>query len=86
MGADGLVVGRVPVDGRRTLVVGDEAGGVSREHCEIVLRDGELRLVDLSRYGTFVNEKRVDGEIALARGDVVRVGVPGAELLVVEVE
>lgn len=86
VGADGLVVGRVPVDGRRTLVVGDEAGGVSREHCEIVLRDGELRLVDLSRYGTFVNEKRVDGEIALARGDVVRVGVPGAELLVVGVE
>lgn len=86
VGADGLVVGRVPVDGRRTLVVGDEAGGVSREHCEIVLRDGELKLVDLSRYGTFVNEKRVDGEIVLARGDVVRVGVPGAELLVVGVE
>ena len=48
----GLVVGREPVDGRRVIVVADQASGVSRAHCEIVLRDGELKLNDLSRYGT----------------------------------
>jgi pSer/pThr/pTyr-binding forkhead associated (FHA) protein len=51
-----------------------------------VLRDGELKIKDLSRYGTFVNEKRVAGETTLARADVIRVGSPGAELQVVGME
>ncbi|HEX6996628.1 MAG TPA: FHA domain-containing protein [Gammaproteobacteria bacterium] len=86
VGQDGIVVGRAQVDGRRTIVVDDQAGGVSREHCEIVLRNGELMLYDLSRYGTFVNEKKVPGEAALRRGDVIRVGSPGAHLQAVIVE
>ena len=60
--------------------------GVSRLHCEVVLRDGELKLLDLSSYGTFVNEKRVAGETSLKRADVIRIGSPGAELHVVDVE
>jgi hypothetical protein len=52
----------------------------------VVLRDGELKLRDLSRYGTFVNEKRVAGETTLSRADVIRIGSPGAELHVVDVE
>jgi pSer/pThr/pTyr-binding forkhead associated (FHA) protein len=59
---------------------------VSREHCELVLRDGELRLLDMSRFGTFVNEKRVSGEATLRRSDVIRIGTPGAELTVVSME
>jgi predicted component of type VI protein secretion system len=59
---------------------------VSRAHCEVVLRDGELRLKDSSRYGTFVNEKRIAGETVLQRADVIRVGSPGALLEVVSVE
>ena len=43
-------------------------------------------LRDLSRYGTFVNEKRVAGETALSRADIIRIGSPGAELHVVDVE
>jgi pSer/pThr/pTyr-binding forkhead associated (FHA) protein len=68
------------------IVVDDQASGVSREHCEIVLRDGELKLNDLSRYGTFVNEKRISGEHTLQRADVIRIGTPGAELQVVSME
>ena len=64
----------------------DQASGVSREHCEIVLRDGELKLSDLSRFGTFVNEKRISGETTLQRADVIRIGTPGAELQVVSME
>jgi pSer/pThr/pTyr-binding forkhead associated (FHA) protein len=59
---------------------------VSRLHCEVVLQDGELKLRDLSSYGTFVNEKRVAGETVLKRADVIRIGSPGAELHVVDVE
>ncbi|HZF27882.1 MAG TPA: FHA domain-containing protein [Gammaproteobacteria bacterium] len=84
--ARGLVVGREPADGRRTIVVEAATGGVSRAHCELVLRDGELRVVDLSRFGTFVNEKRISGETILRRADVIRVGSPGAELTVVSME
>ena len=51
-----------------------------------MLRDGELKLRDLSRYGTFVNERKVAGEAALRPGDVVRVGSPGVELRAVVVE
>ena len=86
IGARGLLVGREPVDGRRTIVVTTQANGVSRAHCELVVRDGELKLVDLSRYGTFVNEKKVAGETTLQRADVIRVGSPGAELHVVSME
>jgi hypothetical protein len=85
VGPEGLVIGREAVNGRRAIVV-DDQGGVSREHCEIVLRDGELKVHDLSRYGTFVNEKRVSGEATLQPADVIRVGSPGAELQVVSVE
>ncbi len=86
VGVRGLVVGREPLDGRRVIVVADQASGVSRAHCEIVLRDGELKLNDLSRYGTYVNEKKISGETTLQRADVIRIGSPGAELQVVVLE
>ena len=86
VGARGLVVGRETDAGRRTIMVPDNHSGVSRVHAELQLRDGELKLRDLSRYGTYVNEKKVSGEIVLQPGDVVRVGSPGIELRAVVVE
>jgi hypothetical protein len=86
IGARGIVVGREPAPGRRTIVVASQANGVSRAHCELVVRDGELKLIDLSRYGTFVNERKVAGETTLQRADVIRIGSPGAELHVVSME
>jgi hypothetical protein len=86
VGAEGVAIGREPDPQRRTLLVGEGSSGVSRLHCEVVLRDGELRLRDLSSFGTFVNERRVAGETTLKRADVIRIGSPGAELHVVSVE
>lgn len=86
VGPEGLVIGREADAARRVVVVEGGASGVSRAHCEVVLRDGELKIKDLSRYGTFVNEKRISGEATLARADVIRVGSPGAELHVVALE
>ncbi len=86
VGVRGLIVGREPVDGRRVIVIADQASGVSRAHCEIVLRDGELKLSDLSRFGTYVNEKKISTETTLHRADVIRIGSPGAELQVVTLE
>lgn len=83
---EGLLIGRSRIDGaRRTIVIDDATGGVSRAHCEIGLRNGELRLRDLSSYGTFINEKRVSGEETLRPGDVIRIG-SGVELHAIRVE
>jgi hypothetical protein len=86
VGAGGVVIGRETDPVRRTIMVPDNHSGVSRVHAEIQLRDGELKLRDLSRYGTYVNEKKVIGEVVLQPGDVVRVGSPGIELRAVVVE
>jgi hypothetical protein len=86
VGAEGVLIGREADPQRRTVVVGAANSGVSRAHCEVVLRDGELKLRDLSSFGTFVNERKVIGETTLERADVIRIGSPGAELHVVSLE
>lgn len=48
---------------------------VSRKHCELQMRDGQLFVVDLnSQNGTFVNDKPVQTESPLHPGDHLRVG------------
>jgi hypothetical protein len=84
--SSGIVIGREPIPQRRTIVLNGGQGGVSRAHCELVKRDGELKLVDKSRFGTFVNEKRISGEIALQPADVIRIGSPGEQLQVIRME
>ncbi|HSG65485.1 MAG TPA: FHA domain-containing protein [Gammaproteobacteria bacterium] len=84
--AQGVVIGRERIPDRRTIVLNGGQSGVSRAHCELVRRDGELRLVDLSRFGTFVNEKRISGEVALQAADVIRIGSPGEQLQVIQLE
>jgi hypothetical protein len=86
VGSAGLAIGREADPKRRTVLIAEGVSGISRLHCEIVMRDGELRLRDYSSFGTFVNEKKVAGEITLQRADVIRVGSPGVELHVVNVE
>jgi hypothetical protein len=84
--SSGIVIGREPVPQRRTIVLDGGQGGVSRAHCELVRQNGELKLVDKSRFGTFVNEKRISGEIALQPADVIRIGSPGEQLQVIRME
>jgi hypothetical protein len=86
VGGAGLAIGREADPKRRTLLVAEGVSGISRLHCEIVMRDGELRLRDFSSFGTFVNEKKIAGEVTLRRADVIRVGSPGVELHVVSLE
>ena len=86
VGRTALHVGREAVNGCRSIVVDRRHQAVSRSHCEFVRRDGELHLTDRSRFGTFVNEKRVSGETVLHPADVIRVGSPGEELQVIAVE
>jgi hypothetical protein len=82
----GLVIGREDQEGRRTIVLNGENGGVSRSHCELVRRDGELTLRDLSQFGTYVNERKVSGDLAIQPADVIRIGSPGEELQAITLE
>jgi len=67
----------------RTITIGRELecdiriadSDVSRMHCELVPRDGELYVVDLkSRNGTCVNDIPIQEETPLHSGDQLRVG------------
>lgn len=82
----GVVIGRSRIDERRAILIESRVDGVSRAHCEISISDGEPTLRDLSSFGTFVNERRIEGSQVLKTADVIRVGSPGAELTVVRVE
>lgn len=63
-------IGRLPENG---LVLNDTL--VSRKHCVIELRADKWWVRDEnSRYGTYVNEAKVEGEVAIQAGDVLRVG------------
>lgn len=79
-----VTIGAAPPAEERPVVVSGVMEGVSRRHCSIVCRDGNVVLIDHSRYGTFLNDHKVKDEAILKVGDVVRVGSPGCSLLLVE--
>lgn len=52
-----------------------ENRGVSRNHCEVSLEDGELMVTDLdSTNGTFIDDERIFGTVELPVGSVLMVG------------
>jgi pSer/pThr/pTyr-binding forkhead associated (FHA) protein len=56
---------------------------VSRHHCVLLVRDRQVSLQDLgSRNGTYVNERRIDGEQGLKAGDRIKIGELTFELQV----
>ena len=79
-----LTLGVAPHSDPRSLVVAGTVQGVSRRHCSLVRRNGEVVVEDHSRYGTFVNDRRVIEEATLKAGDVLRIGTPGSEYLLLE--
>lgn len=59
--------------------------GISRHHCSVYRRRGSVVVEDHSTYGTFVNDRRVEGTAEVGVGDRLRLGSPGQELLLIEV-
>jgi hypothetical protein len=80
--AEPFLIGREVASGQG-LKLSSGHSGVSREHCQLRRQGGELHLNDISRHGTYVNEKRVDGHAVLAPGDVIRIGSPGEQLQII---
>ena len=48
---------------------------ISKKHCAILVKDGQVLLRDFgSTNGSYVNDKKVEGEMALANDDVLKIG------------
>ncbi|HET9694292.1 MAG TPA: FHA domain-containing protein, partial [Steroidobacteraceae bacterium] len=77
----GWSVGAAP----RALTLPAGIAGVSRAHCTLRVHDGQAVVEDQSTYGTFVNDERVGGRVALRVGDVLRLGAPGVTLELIRV-
>ena len=71
-----LVIGAGAGAGRRVALAGT-LEGISQSHCTLMREAGRSIVRDHSRYGTFVNGVRVEGESEIGAGDRLRVGSPG---------
>ena len=73
IGEQGLHLGSAPQAGGLAVVLPAEAG-VSRNHCTVVLENGQALLHDHSRYGTRLNGAPAAGSAPLRGGDTIGVG------------
>ena len=78
-----LTIGCAQDSGQNDITITGETAGVCPNHFKIELLGGQIVLHDLSAQGTFVDEKRVNGSIALKLGQTIRVGTPGEQLQVI---
>ncbi len=59
--------------------------GVSRKHCTIRKDGNVVKVEDHSRFGTYLNDIKITETSALQAGDVLRLGEPGEELMLITV-
>jgi hypothetical protein len=81
-----LVIGTAVAEGKRALTLEGRPAGVSRSHCAVLRRGGVVVVEDWSSYGTFLNGQKVVSRAELEAGDVLAVGSPAVELLLLAVD
>jgi hypothetical protein len=74
----------IPEDSRGLNLSGAVAG-ISRRHVSLRRIEGRLVVEDHSRYGSYLNGRRVDGMAFLKAGDRLRLGTPGIEVQLIAV-
>ena len=72
-------------EGKRGLNLAGDTAGISRYHCGIYRSNGRVVVEDHSKFGSFVNGRRVHERAPLAAGDRLRLGTPGVEVQLIEV-
>ena len=60
--------------------------GVSRKHCSIHMHEGHCIFNDLSRYGSYLNDRKVKEETVLQIGDLLKIGSPSIEFNLISIE
>jgi hypothetical protein len=64
-------------------VLGGQLTGISRRHCSIRTSEHGVEIIDHSRFGTRLNGHEVEGAAILQSGDVVSLGNPSSEFLLI---
>ncbi len=72
-------------EGSRGLNLSGAVAGISRSHCTLRRVEEKWMVEDHSRYGSYLNGRRVEESAALRAGDRLRVGTPGIEVQLIEV-
>jgi hypothetical protein len=72
-------------EGSRGLNLSGAIAGISRRHVSLRRIEGRLVVEDHSRYGSYLNGRRVDGMAVLKAGDRLRLGTPGIEVQIIAV-
>ena len=80
-----MVIGSGPTQKENFLVVSSNITGISRDHCTVIMKNDRCILNDLSRYGTYLNDQRIEGPSILNTGDKIRIGSPGVEMTLITI-
>ena len=80
-----LLIGSTIPARARGIAVNSSTEGVSRHHCSIYRRDDRVQVEDHSSYGTFVNDRKIEGSTVAVIGDSIGIGHPGREFRLIEV-
>ncbi len=83
LAGDPLTVGMNPPAGGRGIRIEGDAHGVDPGHCAVQLQGEKAVLSDLSANGTFLNDRRVEGPVALNVGDAIRLGTTGDTIVAI---
>ncbi len=87
LGSGPFRVGAELAPGEAGVALDPALRGLSRQHCTLRRENGALRVLDHSRFGTWLNGHRIEGTALLQAGDVLSVGSPAVELrLLAEVD
>ena len=72
-------------EGSQGLNLSGAVAGISRSHCTLRRFEGTVVVEDHSRYGSYLNGRRVETTALLRAGDRLRLGTPGIEVQLIEV-
>ena len=80
-----IMIGSNPTQTENSLIITSNKTGISRDHCTLILKNDRCILNDLSRYGTYLNNQRIEGPSILNIGDKIRIGSPGIEITLITI-
>ena len=78
-----LNIGTNPPYDNHNIKIKTNIGGISRQHCSLIIKNNKCLISDLSRYGTYLNDQRIENSTFLSIGDKIRIGSPGIEFLLI---
>lgn len=83
LGSRAFAIGSELAPGDYGAALDAQLSGISRRHCSIRTGENGVEVVDHSRFGTRLNGHTIDGAALLQSGDVVSLGNPGSEFLLI---